>query len=181
VYEHYPSADLAEYISEIDFRSFLNNKKTNRSYEWKRKSVQKDPLSIYLQHNHFSLLMPIGQSHFTINYHFITPKDCKFIKDKIPDDMIMIDDEPEIIDLESSGDEEPMDLDMEVVTFINGEPTDHSIESPKEKSISSSIYQECWEFSIVISSHEKAIADLALKSGNEELMDDEYVSNLLFR
>jgi hypothetical protein len=181
VYEPDPSEDLAENISEIDFKSFLNNKKTNRSYEWERRSVQKDPLSIYLQHNHFSLLMPIGQSHFTINYHFITPKDCKFIKDKIPDDMIMLDDEPEIIDLESSGDDEcaVMDVDLCFEPSIS-RSVDISLRSPGDSTCSTSVHPSCKDFSIVISPQEKAIADLALNTLNEESMDDHYVSSLLF-
>jgi hypothetical protein len=32
VYGHYPSEKLAKDISEADFRSFLNDKKTNSSY-----------------------------------------------------------------------------------------------------------------------------------------------------
>jgi hypothetical protein len=39
VYGHYPSEMLAENISEADFRSFLNEKKTNISYVWKRESI----------------------------------------------------------------------------------------------------------------------------------------------
>jgi hypothetical protein len=130
VYGYYPSEKLAIDISEADFRSFLNEKKTNISYIWKRESVQEDPLSIYFQHDHFSLLMPIGESHFTISYHYITPKDYQFINEKVSDEIIILD-EPEIVNLESSDDEESMDVDTCFVSSTNERPVDIDLKSRK--------------------------------------------------
>jgi hypothetical protein len=125
--------------------------------------------------------MPIGESHFTISYHYITPKDYHFINEKVSDEIVILDDKPEIVNLESSDDEESMDMDMCFVSSTNERPVDIDLKSPEDKSISTSVYPQCKDFSIIISPHEKAIADLALNLGNEELMDDQYVRILLFR
>jgi hypothetical protein len=68
--------------------------------------------SPFIFKTHFSLLMPLEESHFTINYHYITPKDYQFIKEKVSDEIIILDDVPENMNLESSDDEEPMDVDI---------------------------------------------------------------------
>jgi hypothetical protein len=83
VYGHYPSEMFAENISEADFRSFLNEKKTNISYVWKRESIHEVPLSIYLRHSHFSLLVPMSDSHFSITYNYVAPMDSHFVNEKI--------------------------------------------------------------------------------------------------
>jgi hypothetical protein len=114
VYGHYPSEMLAENISEADFRSFLNEKKTNISYVWKRESIQEVPLSIYLRHSHFSLLVPLSDSHFSITYNYIAPMDSHFVNKKIQEDVSIFDEEPAAINLESSDDDGCVLMDVDV-------------------------------------------------------------------
>jgi hypothetical protein len=177
VYGHYLSEKLAKDISEADFQSFLNEKKNNTLYEWETKSVQNHPLSIYLQHDHFTLLMPRSETHFKISYHFIFPKDCQFIKKKISEDMFIHDNEPMVINLESSDVEEPVVVGL--VPSTNAGAVGSNLKSTGDNSSLTSI-DHCRDFSIIISSHERAIADLALNSINEELTDEKYVSSSLF-
>jgi hypothetical protein len=160
VYGHYPSDKLAKGISEADFKSFLNDKKTNISYEWDTKSVHKDPLSIYLRYDHFTLLMPLSETHFRINYHFIIPKDCQSCNGKVQDDTFISDEELEVIDLESSDDDEcvVMDVDLCFEPYIS-RSVDISLRSPEDSPRSTSVHPTCKDISIVISPHEKAIAD----------------------
>ncbi len=102
------------------------------------------------------------------------------IKENVSDEIIILDDEPENVNLESSDDEEPMDVDIRFVSPTNKRPVDIDLKSPEDNSISTSVYPQRKDFSIIISPHEKAISDLAFNSGNEELMDDQYVRILLF-
>jgi hypothetical protein len=109
--------------------------------------------------------------------------DSHFVNKKIREDVSIFDEEPAVINLESSDDDECvlMDVDMCFVPLTNGRPVDIDLRSTEDNSISTSVYLQCKDFSIIISPHEKAIADLAFNSGNEELMDDQYVRSLLFR
>jgi hypothetical protein len=74
-----------------------------------------------------------------------------------------------------------MDVDVCFVPLTNERPVDIDLRSPEDNSISTSVYPQCKDFSIIISPHEKAIADLAFNSESEELMDDQYVRSLLFK
>ncbi len=74
-----------------------------------------------------------------------------------------------------------MDVDVCFVPLTNERPVDIDLRSPEDNSFSTSVYPQCKDFSIIISPHEKAIADLAFNSGSEELMDDQYVRSLLFK
>jgi hypothetical protein len=65
VFGYYPLGPFENCMNKAEFMSFLNEKKTKNSYVWKRECVRKVPLSIYLRHNHFSLLMPLSDSHFS--------------------------------------------------------------------------------------------------------------------
>jgi hypothetical protein len=111
--------------------------------------------------------------------------DSHFVNKKIQEDVSIFDEEPAVINLESSDDDECvlMDVDVDVcfVPLTNERPVDIDFRSPEDNSISTSVYPQCKDFSIIISPHEKAIADLAFNSGKEELMDDQYVRSLLFR
>jgi hypothetical protein len=60
------------------------------------------------------------------------------------------------------------------VPSTNGGPVDFDLKSPENNSTLTTIDPQCMDFYIIISSHEKSIADLVLDSDNEELMDDKY-------